>query len=65
MPASRNRFAAKRVATPTASGCEEGCPWPDATRPDFDRFPDDRSGLVVRMECPAELGKKKQINVSE
>jgi hypothetical protein len=40
-------------------------PWPDASRPDFDRFPDDRSGLVVRMECPAELGKKKQINVSE
>jgi hypothetical protein len=33
--------------------------------PNFDRFPDDRSGLVVRMECPAELGKKKQINVGE
>jgi len=50
---------------PTASGCEEGCLWPDASRPAFDVFPDDRSGLVVRMECPAELGKKKQINVGE
>jgi hypothetical protein len=63
MPASRNRFAAKRVATPTASGCEDL--WPEASRPDFDVFLDDRSRLVVRMQCPAELGNNKQINVGE
>jgi hypothetical protein len=65
MPASRNRFAAKRVATPSASGCEEGRLSPEASRPDFDVFLNDRSGLVVRMECPAGLGNNKQINVDE
>jgi hypothetical protein len=65
MPASRNRLAAKRVATPNASGCEEGCRWAVESRPDFDAFSDDRPGLVVRTECLIERGRKKQINVGE
>src|SRR5215471_15744388 len=48
MPASRRRLAAKRVATPSASGSEARS-LTRVRRPDFAAPPVERSGLALRM----------------
>ena len=45
MPASRRCPAAKRVATPIASGCKSRCP-------DFAPFLIERLGLALRIGTP-------------
>ena len=64
MPASRRRPAAKRAATPSASGCKARR-LSSARRPDFAAFPIERLGLALRIGASPEHGTQEQINGSK
>jgi len=57
MPASRRRAAARRVATPSASGCKARC-LSLAERADFAAFPTERLRLALRIATTPERGRR-------
>src|SRR4029453_16959009 len=59
MPAFRRRPAAKRAATPSASGCKARR-LTSARRPDFAAFAVERLGLALRIGAPPEHARANQ-----